>query len=91
MKQLTYSLVGEYYLPNIILSDPPGAPPLGRYGMLHKEYLREHRPILFSKLTMSEKLFPVCRSIDESARARLETIADREQAHEIILHELIYT
>jgi hypothetical protein len=90
MAQLTYSLVGEYYLPNIILSDSPDAPPLGRYGMLHKEYLREHRPILFSKLAMSEKLFPVCRSVDEAARTRLETIADREQSHEIILHELVY-
>ena len=34
--ELTYTLVGDYYLPNITLSDPPDALPLGRYGMMHK-------------------------------------------------------
>ncbi|MDR1571406.1 MAG: recombinase family protein, partial [Clostridiales Family XIII bacterium] len=38
--ELTYRLVGDYLLPNIALSEPPDAAPLGRYGMLHKAYLR---------------------------------------------------
>ncbi len=37
--EISYTHVGDYLLPNIRLSDPPDAPPLGRYGMMHKEYL----------------------------------------------------
>ena len=88
---LSYTRVGDYELPNLKLSDPPDAPPLGRYGMMHKTYLREHRPILYNKLLLTERLFPLCREIDQAAAHRFATIADRERAHEIILAELIYT
>ncbi|GHV11587.1 hypothetical protein FACS1894219_02970 [Clostridia bacterium] len=88
--EISYTLVGDYYLPNIALSDPPDAPPLGRYGMLHKRYLKEHRPILYSQLLLSERLYPICREVDLAAENRLQEIADRGQAHEIILAELVY-
>ncbi|MDR1766019.1 MAG: TnpV protein, partial [Lachnospiraceae bacterium] len=45
--ELTYSQAGDYLLPNVALSDPPDAPPLGCCGMMHKRYLKEHRPILY--------------------------------------------
>jgi len=88
--EITYSRAGDYLLPDIKLSDPPDAPPLGRYGRMHKAYLREHRPILYSQLLLSERLYPLCREIDEAAATRLATIPDREIAHEIILSELVY-
>jgi hypothetical protein len=66
-----YSLVGDYLLPNLALSDPQGAPPLGYYGMRHKAFLKEHKPALYAQLLLSERLFPLCREIDEAARARL--------------------
>ena len=65
--ELDYIVSGDYLLPALKLSDPPDAPPLGLYGELHKRYLREHRPILYSRLLLSEKLYPICRSIDEAA------------------------
>ena len=88
--ELNYIRVGDYFLPCITLSDPPDAPPLRRYGMMHKAYLREHRPLLYNRLLLSERLYPLCREIDEAADTRLRTITDREQAHEIILAELVY-
>ena len=90
MNQLNYSRVGDYLLPGIKLSDPPDATPLGQYGRMHKEYLREHRPILYCQLLLSERLYPLCREIDEAAKTRLSTIPDHETAHEIILSELVY-
>jgi hypothetical protein len=57
---------------------------------MRRAYLKEWRPILYSRLLLSEELFPHLREIDEAAVARLQTIADREQAHEIILSELVY-
>ena len=90
MSKLTYTRIGDYYLPNIKLSDPPEAPPLGRYGLMHKAYLREHRPILYNQLLLSERLYPLCRGIDEAAEHRLATAHNYENAHEIILSELVY-
>jgi hypothetical protein len=88
--EITYTQVGDYLLPNIALSDPPDAPPLGKYGMMHKEYLREHKPMLYSSLLLSERLYPICREVDSTARHRLATISDRAAAHVIILFELVY-
>lgn len=88
--EIFYIQRGDYFLPAIALSDPPDAPPLGRYGMLHKAYLKEHRPILYSRLLLTERLYPLCREVDEAAENRLRAIADREQAHEVILAELVY-
>jgi hypothetical protein len=88
--ELSFRRVGDYLIPNVTLSDPPDAPPLRRYGMLHKRYLKEHRPILYSQLLLTERLYPICRAVDEAAENRLRTITDKEQAREIILAELVY-
>ncbi len=88
--ELTYSRVGDYLLPNIVLSDPPDAPTLGKYGLMHKTFLKEHKPILYSQLLLSERLFPLCREVDEAAKERSAVIGDPEIAREIILAELVY-
>jgi len=90
MNEITYTQVGDYLLPNITLADPPHAPHLGRYGTMHKEYLRREKPTLYASLLLTERLYPLCREIDEAAAHRLAAIADRETAHEIILAELVY-
>jgi hypothetical protein len=90
--QITSSRVGDYLLPDIILNEgtPNSAYVLGKYGRMHKAYLKEHRPILYNQLLLSERLYPLCREVDEAAANRLATIPDRESAHEIILAELVY-
>jgi len=90
MEALTYTVCGDYLIPNIRLNDPPDAPPLGRYGRKRRAFLKEHRPILYTSLLLSEKLFPHLREIDEAAAHRLAVVKDREQAEEIINAELIY-
>jgi len=90
--EITYFRTGDYLLPNITLNEPPRemTEPLGRYGRMHKAYLRKHRPVLYNQLLLSERLYPLCREIDEAAENRIATITDRETAHEIILSELVY-
>ena len=46
--------------------------PLGKYGRMRQKYLKEHRPILYNQLLMSEKLYPHLIEIDETAQSRLE-------------------
>jgi hypothetical protein len=72
--ELTYTLRGDYYLPDITLGDPPGAPPLGRYGRMRGAYLREHRPILYGRLLLGGRLFPHLWDVQATANERLVTI-----------------
>jgi hypothetical protein len=67
---ITYSKCGDYLLPNITLSDPPDTPPLGKYGRMHKAFLKVHKSALYSQLLLSERLYPLCRAVDEAAAER---------------------
>jgi len=89
--ELEYIVSGDYLLPAIKLSDPHDAPPLGLYGELHKEYLREHRPILYSQLLLSEKLYPLCREIDEAAQSRRKLGMNHGQIVRELVYDLHYT
>ena len=73
MTELTYTKNGDYLIPDLTLSETPeAARPLGKYGRLRRSYLQEHRPGLYSRLVLSETLFPHLREIDETANRRLE-------------------
>ena len=84
-----YIRVRDYLLPNIALSENEDAPPLGKYDMMHKAYLKQHKSALYSQLLVSERLCPPCREIDEAVATRLKAIPDREAAQYIILSELV--
>jgi hypothetical protein len=91
MTTLTYIRAGDYLLPNIILCETgQNIKPLGKYGMMHKEYLRREKPSLYASLLLSERLYPVCREIDQAAAHRLATIENRDTAHEAVLYELVF-
>ena len=72
MTELTYTKNGDYLIPDLTLTETEEARPLGKYGRLRRSYLQEHRPGLYSRLVLSEKLFPHLREIDETANRRLE-------------------
>ena len=70
---MNYSQNGDYRIPDLKLSQQPEKP-LGKYGRMRKAYLKEHRPILYNQLLMSEKLYPHLLEIDETAQSRLEQV-----------------
>lgn len=71
MSELTYSRSGDYWIPNLSLSQQE-IQSLGKYGRMRKAYLQEHRPVLWNSLILTEKLYPHLREIDETANSRLE-------------------
>ena len=71
MSELTYTKNGDYLIPNLTLEQQPEAP-LGKYGRMRRNYLKEHRPVLWNSLLLTEKLYPHLREIDETAKRRLE-------------------
>ena len=57
MAELTYTRVGDYYIPDLILDEEPEQDVFyGKYGDLRRDYLREHRPKLWMVLVNSGKL-----------------------------------
>lgn len=73
MSELTYTMNGDYLIPDLSLSEA-NQPPLGKYGMLRKSYLEENHPVLFNSLLLTEKLFSHLREIDEAAQNRLNVM-----------------
>ena len=73
---MTYIQNGDYLIPDLKLSEQP-TKPLGKYGRMRKAYLKEHLPILYNHLLLSEKLYPHLLEIDETAQSRLEQLMPR--------------
>ena len=76
MNELTYTRCGDYYIPDLKLSEQPEAP-IGKYGRMRQHYLKEHRPGLYSSLILSEKLYPHLLEIDRAARERMDATLPR--------------
>lgn len=76
MNELTYTRCGDYYIPDLKLSEQPEAP-IGKYGRMRQRYLKEHRPGLYSSLILSEKLYPHLLDIDRAARERMDAMLPR--------------
>ena len=76
MNKLTYTRCGDYYIPDLKLSEQPEAP-IGKYGCMRQRYLKEHRPSLYSSLILSEKLYPHLLEIDRAARERMDAMLPR--------------
>ena len=86
MQELNYIRCGDYYIPDIRL--PEENRPIGRWGRMHKEYLREHSPIRFDDLYLSEKLWTYLADLNEQAQNRLELIIEQMKAAEGVTEEL---
>ncbi len=83
---ISYKLVGDYYIPELAL--PEENRPIGCWGRLHRDYLREHRPILYNDLVLSCRLWTYLADLNKQARDRLETIIRQMQETEAVTEEL---
>ena len=83
---IEYILVGDYYIPNIAL--PEENRPVGKWGRMHRDYLKEHRPILFNDLILSGQLWTYLADLNEQAQERLSLIVDQMKEAEDVTEEL---
>ncbi len=84
--EISYTLVGDYYIPNIAL--PEENRPIGKWGRMHRDYLREYRPVLFNDLILSGQLWTYLADLNEQAQERLTLIIDQMKAAEGVTEEL---
>src|SRR5699024_4766539 len=83
---IDYTLSGDCYLPELRL--PEDNRPIGRWGRLHKEYLKTYRPLLYNELLLSGKLYTILADLDEQAAERCRLIVQQLAEAEDITEEL---
>lgn len=71
---LDYTLVNDYYLPNLTTAAPAEQHPTERWGRLHKKYLQEHHPIRYNQLLLSGELGNYLAKLDKQAEEQLALI-----------------
>ena len=68
---LDYTMVNGYYLPNLTVAAPTEQHPTGRWGRLHKMYLKEQHPIRYNQLLLSGELGGYLAKLDKQAEEQL--------------------
>lgn len=86
MQELNYIRCGDYYIPDIRLLEENR--PIGRWGQMHREYLREHNPIHFDDLCLTGELWTYLADLNEQAQNRLELIIEQMKSSEGVTEEL---
>lgn len=62
--------------------------PIGKYGRIHREYLKENNPALFNDLVLSCQLWTYLADINEQAQERLQVIISQMQKAESVTEEM---
>ena len=85
---LDYTMVNGYYLPNLTAAAPAEQHPTGRWGRLHKNYLKEQHPIRYNQLVLSGELGSYLAKLDEQAEEQLALIVQQMQEAEGVTEAL---
>ena len=80
---IDYILVGDYYIPDLKL--PEEHRPIGKYGRIHREYLREVHPARLNTLILTGELWTYLADLNEQAQERLDTIMEQMKSILIIV------
>ena len=85
---ITYRQVGDYNIPNLILPPEEANIKLGKWGMLHKDYLLKNKKVLFTTLLTQGKLYQHCAQIENQARNMFDTLVEQMKETEGITEQL---
>ena len=85
---LDYTLVNDHYLPNLTAAAPTEQHPTGRWGRLHKRYLKEHHPIRYNQLLLSGELGSYLAKLDKQAEEHLALTVQQMQEAEGVTEAL---
>lgn len=85
--ELTYSKVGDYYIPDIKAPASPNHP-IGKYGRMRKKYLAEHRPVLYEVMILNDTLWEHLSEIEKSCNERMEDLTAEMVKNEDVTESL---
>ena len=78
--EMQYIRVGDYFIPDLEL--PEETRPIGKWGRMRREYLKEHKPIQYNCLILSGKLWTYLADLNEQAQDRLDRIIEQMKTAE---------
>ena len=85
---IQYRRVGDYLIPNLKLPPEEANITLGKWGMMHKNYLEKHKRGLFSALLGQGKLYQHCAEIEKQARDMFDTLIEQMKVTEGVTEQL---
>ena len=85
---IQYRQVGDYNIPNLILPPEEANITLGKWGMLHKDYLEKHNRAFFNVLLTQGKLYQHCSKIDTHAQQMFDTLVEQMKNAEGVTEQL---
>ena len=84
--EMQYIRAGDYFIPDL---EPPEEPrPIGKWGRMRREYLKEHKPIQYNCLLLSGKLWTYLADLNEQAQDRLARVIEQMKTDEGISEAL---
>ena len=83
---IPYIRSGDYIIPDLKLTEETR--PIGKWGRMHREYLKDHHPIQFNNLVLSGNLWTYLADLNEQAQQRMETLISQMQTAEGISETL---
>ena len=72
---LSYTLHGDYYLPDLELNEEE--PVYGKYGIMRKQFLKEHRSAKYQYLVLTGKLTEYLNQVDKEVREKVEILMEQ--------------
>lgn len=85
---ISYRRVGDYNIPNLTLPPEEANIRLGKWGMLHKDYLEKHNRVIFNLLLTQGKLYQHCAEVEKQAQQMFDTIVEQMKEAEGITEQL---
>ena len=85
---IQYRQVGDFNIPNFILPPEEASVRLGKWGMLHKDYLLKNKKVLFTTLLTQGKLYQHCAEVETQARDMFDTLVDQMKNAEGVTEQL---
>ena len=84
--KIQYIRAGDYFIPDLEL--PQESRPMGKWGRMHRDYLREYKPIQYNCLLLSGELWSYLADLNEQTQDKLERMIDQMKVTEGVTEEL---
>lgn len=85
---ISYRKVGDYNIPNLSLPPEEANIRLGKWGMLHKDYLEKHNRVFFNLLLTQGKLYQHCADVENQAQHMFNTLVEQMKEAEGVTEQM---
>lgn len=85
---ISYSRVGDYNIPNLVLPPEEVSVKLGKWGIMYKSHLEKHKSAVFNSLLIKGKLYQHCAEVEKQANEMFDMLVEQMKAAEGVTEQL---